>query len=409
MSLLPPPVVLQHQQSTNSYFVFSLFVSRIESTDWIVAGCKDSRCFGSKCLLQTLLQTCSLNLNAMAGLQPDIYAAISITWIIAFLALSMRIKARGMMKTKLWFDDYFAIVALFFITSYCSVIVYWTHSFKLGLSLSTISDPDEARHIQDRSRLLLWICELLYASSIAVCKLSILCFYWRVFQHTSIRYAIIGLLVAVSIWITIRTFMVIFHCVPVQAYWNKDIQGARCPFNEANFFFATILVHTTMDCIILILPVIEVMKMTLPLSQKLAVVGLFTSGTIVCVASIFVLVHSKLYNPRTDDIPKDMAANMMWSTVETNMAVFSACLPMLRPIFRHLLPGLSTTEESVRAPISLSNVGPHPIVGTHSQLKKHEFRRSGRSGLYDPELGAFHGFWDISSIRSVGSRSESGT
>ncbi|KAG8352560.1 hypothetical protein FVEN_g9347 [Fusarium venenatum] len=302
----------------------------------------------------------------MAGLQPDIYAALSITWVAAFLALVMRIKARKMMKTKLWIDDYFAIVALFFITSYCSVIIYWTHSFKLGQSLSTISDPVEASRIQDRSRLLLWICELLYASSIAFCKLAILCFYWRVFQYTSIRYAIIGLLVA--------------------AYWDKSIQGAKCPFNEANFFFATILVHTTMDCIILILPVIEVMKMSLPLSQKLAVVGLFTSGTIVCVASIFVLVHSKLYNPRTDDIPKDMAANMMWSTVETNMAVFSACLPMLRPIFRHFLPGLSTREESARAPISLTNVGPHPIVRTQSQLKKQEFRRSGRSGLYDPEL-----------------------
>jgi hypothetical protein len=154
-----------------------------------------------------------------------------------------------------------------------------THSFKLGLSLSTISDPIEASRIQDRSRLLLWICELLYASSIAFCKLAILCFYWRVFQYTSIRYAIIGLLVAVTIWIILRTFFVIFHCVPVQAYWDKSIQGAKCPFNEANFFFATILVHTTMDCIILILPVIEVMKMTLPLSQKLAVIGLFTSGT----------------------------------------------------------------------------------------------------------------------------------
>jgi hypothetical protein len=43
----------------------------------------------------------------------------------------------------------------------------------------------------------------------------------------------------------------------------------------------------------------------------------------VCVASIFVLVHSKLYNPRTDDIPKDMAQNMMWAAVEINMAVFS--------------------------------------------------------------------------------------
>ncbi|KAG7426239.1 hypothetical protein Forpi1262_v012356 [Fusarium oxysporum f. sp. raphani] len=292
----------------------------------------------------------------MAGLQPDIYAAISITWVAAFLALGLRLKARRMTKMNLWFDDYFAIIALLFVSGYCSVTIYWTHSYKLGQSILAIEDTIEASRIQDRSRLLLWICELLYASSIAFCKLSILCFYWRVFQYTSIRYAIIILLIAVSIWITIRTFMVIFHCVPIRAYWDKSIQGAKCPFNEANFFFATILIHTTMDCVILILPVIEVMKMTLPLSQKLAVVGLFTSGTIVCVASIFVLVHSKLYNPRTDDIPKDMAQSMMWAAVEINMAVFSACLPMLRPIFRHFLPGLSTTEESAQAPISLPNV-----------------------------------------------------
>ncbi|EXA31662.1 hypothetical protein FOQG_11400 [Fusarium oxysporum f. sp. raphani 54005] len=344
----------------------------------------------------------------MAGLQPDIYAAISITWVAAFLALGLRLKARRMTKMNLWFDDYFAIIALLFVSGYCSVTIYWTHSYKLGQSILAIEDTIEASRIQDRSRLLLWICELLYASSIAFCKLSILCFYWRVFQYTSIRYAIIILLIAVSIWITIRTFMVIFHCVPIRAYWDKSIQGAKCPFNEANFFFATILIHTTMDCVILILPVIEVMKMTLPLSQKLAVVGLFTSGTIVCVASIFVLVHSKLYNPRTDDIPKDMAQSMMWAAVEINMAVFSACLPMLRPIFRHFLPGLSTTEESAQAPISLPNVVLPGVRVTETRSKKRESRRSGMShGLYDPELGVFHGFSDISSIRSVASRSGS--
>lgn len=48
----------------------------------------------------------------MAGLQPDIYAAISITWVAAFLALSLRLKARRMTKMSLWFDDYFAIIAL---------------------------------------------------------------------------------------------------------------------------------------------------------------------------------------------------------------------------------------------------------------------------------------------------------
>uniref|UniRef100_A0A0D2YKW1 Rhodopsin domain-containing protein n=1 Tax=Fusarium oxysporum (strain Fo5176) TaxID=660025 RepID=A0A0D2YKW1_FUSOF len=234
----------------------------------------------------------------MAGLQPDIYAAISITWVAAFLALGLRLKARRMTKMNLWFDDYFAVIALLFVSSYCSVTIYWTHSYKLGQSILTIEDTIEANRIQDRSRLLLWICELLYASSIAFCKLSILCFYWRVFQYTSIRYAIIILLIAVSIWITIRTFMVIFHCVPIRAYWDKSIQGAKCPFNEANFFFATILIHTTMDCVILILPVIEVMKMTLPLSQKLAVVGLFTSGTIL---SAYATTHFSSLSSRTLD------------------------------------------------------------------------------------------------------------
>ncbi|KAF4967880.1 hypothetical protein FSARC_4647 [Fusarium sarcochroum] len=215
----------------------------------------------------------------MASSPPDIYAATSITWAVAIFALIMRLKARRMTKMKLWFDDYFAITALIFVSGYSSLVIYWTANYKLGISLDTVSDSIERNYIQDKSRLLLWISELMYASSIAFCKLAILCFYWRVFQYTSIRYAILGLLVAVSIWITIRTFMVIFHCVPVQAYWDKSIQNARCPFNEANFFFATILIHTTMDCIILILPVIEVMKMSLPFSQKLAVVGLFTSGT----------------------------------------------------------------------------------------------------------------------------------
>ncbi|KAJ4162034.1 hypothetical protein NW765_010127 [Fusarium oxysporum] len=48
----------------------------------------------------------------MAGLQPDIYAAISITWVAAFLALGLRLKARRMTKMNLWFDDYFAVIAL---------------------------------------------------------------------------------------------------------------------------------------------------------------------------------------------------------------------------------------------------------------------------------------------------------
>lgn len=147
----------------------------------------------------------------------------------------------------------------------------------LGQSLSGIQEA-RAEMIREKSRFILWVTELLYAGSIAASKLAILSFYWRVFRYTSIRIPILVLIAAVSIWVTIRTFMVIFHCVPVQAYWDKTIKDAHCALNAPTLFFCTILIHCVMDCIILVLPVIEVAKMHLPWSKKLAVVGLFTSG-----------------------------------------------------------------------------------------------------------------------------------
>lgn len=47
----------------------------------------------------------------MTGLVPDIYAAIFITFSAAVVALVLRFTARRMTKMKLWFDDYFAVVA----------------------------------------------------------------------------------------------------------------------------------------------------------------------------------------------------------------------------------------------------------------------------------------------------------
>ena len=47
----------------------------------------------------------------MAGLQSNVYAAVSITWAAALLALILRVIARRMMKITWWFDDYFCVSA----------------------------------------------------------------------------------------------------------------------------------------------------------------------------------------------------------------------------------------------------------------------------------------------------------
>lgn len=47
----------------------------------------------------------------MADLQPNIYAAVSITLFAALTALILRLKARRITKISLWYDDYFTVVA----------------------------------------------------------------------------------------------------------------------------------------------------------------------------------------------------------------------------------------------------------------------------------------------------------
>ncbi|KAH7114836.1 hypothetical protein EDB81DRAFT_294921 [Dactylonectria macrodidyma] len=61
-------------------------------------------------------------------------------------------------------------------------------------------------------------------------------------------------------------------------------------------------------------------------------------GTLVCVASIVVLVESLNFDPSSPEMPSDIASIMVWATVEVNLAIVSSCLPILRPILSTIAP-----------------------------------------------------------------------
>ena len=72
--------------------------------------------------------------------------------------------------------------------------------------------------------------------------------------------------------------MAIFHCVPVEAFWDKSIEDARCDIDDSKFFFGTVLVHLMIDICILVLPIVQVKHLQLRLGQKIGVIGLFMFG-----------------------------------------------------------------------------------------------------------------------------------
>ncbi|KAH7129571.1 hypothetical protein B0J13DRAFT_564270 [Dactylonectria estremocensis] len=322
----------------------------------------------------------------MTGLQPNVYAAVAITWAAALPALVLRAVARRMTKMAWWFDDYFCVAAFVFASGYNTILLIWTTHWGLGQYVDPALSQAQKDDLLLHSRLLMYCSQFCYAFSIASSKFAILCLYWRLFKLSSIRIPLQLMFVICLVWIILRTFMVIFHCIPVQAYWDKSIENARCEINDAQFFFGTVLTHFVMDLIILVLPIIELSRLRLPLGQKLAVIGLFVIGSIVCLASIFVIIESVQYDVNTKEMSHDVALNFMWGSVELNIAIVSACFPLLRPVFRRILPKSFLSSHGKSHPISRPiNTIRLTTVATDEDKDGDEW--SSNHPLADPERG----------------------
>ncbi|KAH8673330.1 hypothetical protein BX600DRAFT_432961 [Xylariales sp. PMI_506] len=286
----------------------------------------------------------------MQSKQPDVYAAVGITLGAATVALVLRLIARRTTHVPLWWDDYMCMIAYLFGVAFAGVMLAWTQT-GLGLHINDV-DMDYS-DLLPISLFYCFLVELLYAASLAFSKFAILAFYWRMFSTSPIKMPIIIIAVASLLWLLVRTLVCIFHCLPVQAFWDKSITDATCTVNDSTFFFSTVLAHLVLDLGILSLPIVQVRRLQLRTAQKIGVIALFMFGILVCAASIVVLVYSKSYDPLSPDLTWDIAPIMIWASVEVNLAIFSACIPMLRPIFlkvvNRLFPNLSVGSDQYHA------------------------------------------------------------
>lgn len=137
---------------------------------------------------------------------------------------------------------------------------------------------DEREAIFQQHRILSFFNSLCYASSLGFSKIAILCLYWRLFKVSHIKIPILILIGIVVVWIILRTFMLIFRCVPVQSLWDLTITDKVCNINPDQFFLGTITTHFILDIIILTLPIIEVVQLRMRTAQKVAVAALFLIG-----------------------------------------------------------------------------------------------------------------------------------
>ncbi|KAL6352497.1 hypothetical protein LRP88_14264 [Fusarium phalaenopsidis] len=260
--------------------------------------------------------------------QPDLWAAELVTFVAATIFLILRLFSRRLTRIRLWWDDYFALMCYTMALGWLVIVPIWIQN-GFGLHIWDIKHLTKEKALF-QTKLLLYIAELMYASALFFAKASILSFYWRMFRVTNIKLPIQILFTCAVIWIIIRTFMGIFHCIPVQTFWDSSVKGT-CAIEDSKFFFGTILVHVILDICILILPILQIRKLQLPGLQKLGVMVMFLFGIIICVAAMVIIVASTKFDNTSEDMTWNLSTIVICASVEVNLVTVSACLPTVRP------------------------------------------------------------------------------
>lgn len=282
-------------------------------------------------------------LNIHASRQSQLYSSTIITYCLAVIAVALRFWSRRLTRTRYFIDDWCVVVALFMATALAINTIIDT---KKGLGLHfEILGPDFVTNFFK----LLFSAEIFYTLIICFAKFSILGFYWRIFGvDNTIKLPIYILGGVITGWGISVILVSIFQCKPISGFWNRN-SPSTCVNNHA-FFIGISVPNILTDILLLILPVPYIWKLRRGIAQKAGIAGMFSLGGFVTIISI-VRLHALVFASTTSpDLDWNYVYVVIWTTVEANIAIVSACLPSLRPFISYTLTGTSVPGQPLRYP-----------------------------------------------------------
>ncbi|KAI0152900.1 hypothetical protein GGR57DRAFT_469421 [Xylariaceae sp. FL1272] len=247
----------------------------------------------------------------------------------ATLALGLRIWARNFQRFGMMADDWLMIVALIF-TIGTLVITILGANAGAGQHVWALHPQDVANVFE-----YLYAYTFIYAGSVSFTKISILLFYYRLFERGSkgfhIRLGFAAFFATgylISIWGVAAGL-----CMPTRYFWTQFLgEEGHCVDINSSFLSLTAL-NLVADVLVLIVPIPEILALQMPTNRKLGVLFVMLLGGLVCVVSA-VRIWAFVVFTQAVDITWVQANVFLLSSVEPAFGIVSACLPSLRPLYR---------------------------------------------------------------------------
>ncbi|CAF9942111.1 hypothetical protein IMSHALPRED_003206 [Imshaugia aleurites] len=266
-----------------------------------------------------------------ASNKDSIYAAVAVGFTLATGGVILRVLARRKSEATFGWDDYTIGFALVF--SYALDVDTLLSALKYGLGQHLEAVLPAIVLFQKLSLLNI----ALWLATAAATKASLLLLYYRLFSpNKRFRLAVrIAAAVVFCQWFSL-TAATIFQCVPVAAFWNHYIQGAKC-INLPRFTVVSGVLNLLTDVMILCLPIPMVWGLNTTKTQKVTLTGIFLLGIFVCIISIVRI--SKIAAVNYDDPTWRLVDVYVWTALENSVGILSACLPTMRPLVGRFVSG----------------------------------------------------------------------
>ncbi|KAF2684461.1 hypothetical protein K458DRAFT_388936 [Lentithecium fluviatile CBS 122367] len=318
---------------------------------------------------------------------------------LSTLVVMLRYYCRWFRMGTIGATDHLMMVALL-LTWGNTVINYYQDetSSKFRPSFFRMPEKRPLLEMYLRGTLITWyIYRMSYGVALCFVKLSILFFYRAIASHQTFRR-----MVHFTIWFVILyTFGVTiaagFQCEnPANSFDTSGYlaQFDRNPktkkphfkcYDPTKLWVFTAAVNLFTDVLIMLLPIPTLLGLRVPMSKRLALVGIFSVGIMAIVASCVRMWVMALWSESPQNSALFGADLLLWGQVETNSGIISASVPFLRLFFRgrEKTPDEKNGQQAKRRVIS----PPKPIETDNKPMEIDSLAFFGEGKDLDEEKG----------------------
>ncbi|KAH7114831.1 hypothetical protein EDB81DRAFT_669434 [Dactylonectria macrodidyma] len=208
----------------------------------------------------------------------------------------------------------------------------------------------------------LYVCVILYNVGMNLVKISFLFQYRRIFQSTRVHKICFWAMIGVIFWACLQATLLGISCLPIS--FLVPSTAGWCLDTLPIWFFSSAMSLAT-DILIFCIPLPSVLKLQLPIKQKIMVALIFCLGFFVCIISVYRMTTLR-EAVSSDDPPWDNVGAAIWSVIELNCAIICASLPTLRPLVAKVVPGMSSNHSNYA---SYERYGSQYATGSSSQIR----------------------------------------